>query len=126
MKVSILELKSGIVPNKEVQTQIVLRGSDFKHRILNNPIFDVNANFEKVDSDIILSLKYSGRVEFECRRCMTNSLMEIDNGFALMDLCDEIGSIMSEIFVDSNTIDLSRVLYDDVYISISSRIALQC
>lgn len=117
MEISILDLKNGLVKEKEIEDSIFLDKEEFDHEVLENPKFDVNVHLRRDYSGILLSMRYSGELKFTCDRCLSPSELMVEDEFST-NLLEEIEEELGSIFIDENTISIDKLLYDEVYVSL--------
>lgn len=120
MEISIFDLKNGMIKEKSVEDSIFLESGNFEHEIFENPKFDVTVHLKKDYSGIWLNMKYSGEIRFSCDRCLSESSIFVEDDFDT-NLLEELDEELGSIFIDDNTIDMDKLLYDVIYTSLPSR-----
>lgn len=120
MKISIKDLKNGSLSRIIIDSKISLNKDELGHEIIIDPEFAVKGFIYNHKDNYILDFNYNSKISYLCERCLEKSVYELSSS-AHYDLSEEEFDEFGSIMIDNRTVNLSKALFDDVYIHLPTQ-----
>lgn len=120
MKISIKDLMNGSLSRITIDSQISLNKDELGHEFYNEPLFTIKGAIFRRGDTYVMSFDYKSELEYMCERCLDIS-KNIMSGSVEYNLSEELEDEFGSIMIDNRTVDLSKALFDDVYIHLPTQ-----